>query len=146
MTRYLLPLAAVLLALAACSSGSTGGSATPDPAIAFCAALDPYSRALVKLDKLTPDATVDEFKSAVAEAKAALAAVVKVAGPFVGAQLNTAQTAQSNLEAAAQQLPPGATPAEAETALDPYLKTLIGEVAGVQLATCNTRPTASAAS
>ena len=147
MTRRLLPLAAVLLMLAACSSSTpAGGSATPDPSIAFCAALDPYGRALVKLDKLTPDVTVDAYKSAVTEAKTALAAVVKVAGPFVGAQLSEAQTAQTNLEFAANQLPPGTTPAKTEAALDPLLQILIQQVAGVQNATCNTRPTPSAAS
>ena len=144
MTRRLLPLAAVFLMLAACSSSS--GPATPDPAVAFCAALDPYAKALVKLDLLTPAATTADYKSAVTEAKTALAAVVKVAGPFVGAQLNEAQTAQNNLQNAADQLPAGATPAEAEAALDPLLQALIQQVAGVQAATCNTRPTPSAAS
>ena len=46
-----------------------------------------------------------------------------MAGPFAGAQLNEAQTAQDDLEAAAAQLPPGATPAMAEAALAPLLDT-----------------------
>jgi len=147
MTRRLLPLAAVLLVLAACSSSTpAGGSATPDPTIAFCAAVDDYGKALVKLDALTPSSTVDQYKKAVDDAKAALAALVKVSGPFVGAQLNEAQTAQTNLESAAAQLPAGTTPAQAEAALDPLLQALIQQVAGVRNATCNTRPTPSAAS
>jgi hypothetical protein len=63
----------------------------------------------------------------------------------VGAQLNDAQTAQVNLEAAAAQLPPGATPAMAEIALTPLLETLIQEVASTRNAICNTRPTPSTA-
>jgi hypothetical protein len=148
MTRRMGSLAAVLLALAACTSPTTpgGGSGTPDPTIAFCSALDAYAQTLVKLDALTPSVTVDEYKKAVADAKTALAAVVAVAGPFAGAQLNEAQTAQTNLQAAADQLPADATPAQAESALQPLLAALIQQVGGVRNATCNTRPTVSPAS
>jgi hypothetical protein len=149
MTRLIGSLAAVLLVLAACTSstpsGGGGGAATPDPTIAFCAALDNYAGTLVKLDALPATASVDDYNAAVATAKAGLAAVVVVAGPFVGAQLNDAQTAQVNLEAAAAQLPPGATPAMAEIALTPLLETLIQEVASTRNAICNTRPTPSTA-
>jgi hypothetical protein len=143
MSRVIATLAAVVMAVAACSSSSPG-SGTPDPAIAFCSALDGYAKTLVTLDALTPSSTVDEYTTAVADAKTALAAVVAVAGPFVGAQLNEAQTAQTNLQAAADQLPPNTTPAQAEAALDPLLQTLIQEVGGTRNATCNNRPTPSA--
>jgi hypothetical protein len=148
MTRRMASLAAVLLALAACTSSTTpggGGSGTPDPTIAFCSALDTYAQTLVKLEALTSSSTVDDYKKAVADAKTALAALVAVAGPFAGAQLNEAQTAQTNLQAAADQLPADATPAQAETALQPLLAALIQEVGGVRNATCNTRPTVSPA-
>jgi hypothetical protein len=148
MTRLIASLAAVLLALAACTSSTPDGrdgAATPDPTIAFCAALDNYAGTLLKLDALPATASVDDYNAAVATAKAGLVAVVAVSGPFVGAQLNEAQTAQVNLEAAADELPPGATPAMAEIALTPLLETLIQEVAGTRNALCNTRPTPSAA-
>ena len=67
MTRLFASLAAVLLALAACSSstpGGGGGVATPDPAIAFCDALDSYGAALVSFEALTPTATVADYKAA----------------------------------------------------------------------------------
>ena len=124
--------------------GGGGGAATPDPAIAFCDALDKYAVTLVKLDDVPATATVDEYTAAVTTAKAALDAVVAVAGPFAGAQLNEAQTAQTNLEAAAAQLPPDATPAMAEAALSAPLEALIQEVASTRNALCNTRPTPSA--
>jgi len=144
MTRRLGLLAAALLIVAACGSSTTsGGATTPDPTIAFCAALDNYAGTLVKLDALPATATVDDYNTAVATAKAGLAAVVAVAGPFVGAQLNDAQTAQAQLEAAAAQLPPGATPAVAEAALTPLLENLIQQVASTRNALCNTRPTPS---
>ena len=144
MSRVVAMLATVVLAVAACSSSPSGGSPSADPAIAFCSALDAYAKTLISLDALTPSSTVDEYKTAVANAKAALAAVVAVAGPFVGAQLNEAQTAQTNLQAAADQLPANVTPAQAEDALQPLLQALIQEVAGTRNATCNTRPTPSA--
>ena len=144
MSRVVAMLATVVLAVAACSSSPSGGSPSADPSIAFCSALDAYAKTLVSLDALTPSSTVDEYKTAVANAKAALAAVVAVAGPFVGAQLNEAQTAQTNLQAAADQLPANVTPAQAEDALQPLLQALIQEVAGTRNATCNTRPTPSA--
>jgi hypothetical protein len=143
LSRISSALVAIVLVVAACSSSSPSGG-TPDPAIAFCSALDGYAKTLVTLDALTPDSTVDQYKSAVSGAKAALAAVVAVAGPFAGAQLADAQTAQTNLQAAADQLPVTATPAQAETVLDPLLQTLIQEVAGTRNATCNDRPTPSA--
>jgi hypothetical protein len=144
MSRVVAMLAAVVLAVAACSSSPSGGSPSADPTIAFCSALDSYAQTLVGLDALTPSSTVDEYKTAVANAKVALAAVVAVAGPFVGAQLNEAQTAQTNLQAAADQLPANVTPAQAEDALQPLLQALIQAVAGTRNATCNTRPSPSA--
>ena len=144
MTRRSGLLAALVLVLAACGSSTTsGGATTPDPTIAFCAALDNYAGTLVKLDALPATASVDDYNKAVATAKAGLAAVVAVAGPFVGAQLNDAQTAQAQLEAAAAQLPPGASPAVAEAALSPLLENLIQQVASTRNALCNTRPTPS---
>ena len=142
MSRVVAMLATAVLVVAACSS--SGGSPSPDPAIVFCPALDSYAKTLAVLDALTPSSTVDQYKSAVADAKTALAAVIAVAGPFVGAQLNEAQTAQVNLQAAADQLPPDTTPAQAEAALQPLLATLIQQVAGTRNATCNDRPTPSA--
>ena len=142
MSRVVAMLATAVLVVAACSS--SGGSPSPDPAIVFCPALDSYAKTLAVLDALTPSSTVDQYKSAVADAKTALAGVIAVAGPFVGAQLNEAQTAQVNLQAAADQLPPGTTPAQAEAALQPLLATLIQQVAGTRNATCNDRPTPSA--
>ena len=127
MSRVVAMLATAVLVVAACSS--SGGSPSPDPAIAFCPALDAYAKTLVVLDALTPSSTVDQYKSAVADAKTALAGVIAVAGPFVGAQLNEAQTAQINLQAAADQLPADTTPAQAEAALQPLLATLIQQVA-----------------
>jgi hypothetical protein len=144
MTRRLGLLMAVVLTLSACA-GSVPGSATPDPAIAFCNALDAYGLKLAALQGLTPAATVDEVKQKVTEAKDALAALVAVSGPFVGAQLNEAQTAQVNLTSAADSLPPNATAAEAETTLDPFVADVIQQVAGVHNASCNTRPTPSSA-
>ena len=150
MTRRIGSLAAMILLLAACSSstpagGSGGAGATADPTVAFCAAVDTYGQALVKLDAMTPSVTVEEYKKAAADAKAALALLIAVAGPFVGAQLNQAQAAQANLTAAVDQLPANATPAEAEAALDPLIKAVIVELAGLRNALCNTRPTPSSA-
>lgn len=145
MTRRLLPLAAVFLMLAACTSPApAGGSATPDPSLAFCPALDAYEKSLIVLDGLTPSVTIADYKKAVADAKVALAALIAVSGPYVGVQLNALQTAQSDLEAGAAELGPAATPAEAETALEPLLQAVIQEGAGTRNAICNTRPTPSA--
>jgi DNA-binding LytR/AlgR family response regulator len=144
MSRVIAMLAIVILAVAACSSTPSGGSATADPTIAFCSAVDTYAVKLAALDALTPSVTVDQYKTAVADAKTALAAVVAVAGPFVGAQLNDAQTAQTNLQAAADQLPATTTPAEAEAALQPLLQTLLQQVASTRNAICNNRPSPSA--
>jgi hypothetical protein len=146
MKRAIATLAAVILSVAACSSSGSTGSATPDPSIAFCSALDSYGKTLIALDALTPSASVEEYKGAVATAKTALAALVAVSADFVGAQLNTAQTAQTNLTAAADELPAGATPTQVESTLQPYLTALIQEVTLTRNAICNTRPTASAAS
>jgi hypothetical protein len=138
-------LAAVFLMLAACSSSTpAGGSATPDPSLAFCPALDAYEKALIRLDGLTPEVTVADFKKAAADAKVALAALVAVSGPYVGAQLNALQTAQNDLDYAAAQLGPATTPAQAETALEPLLQAVIQEGAATRNAICNTRPTPSA--
>ena len=150
MTRRIGMLAAVLLVLAACSSATTsggggGGGATADPSIAFCDALDSYGAALVKLDALTPAATVVEYKAAGAAAQAALAALISVAGPYVGAQTDELTTAQSVLNTAVDQLPPAATAADAEAALDAPIKGVIQQVAATHNASCNTRPTPSSA-
>jgi len=151
MTRLIGSLAAVVLVLAACSGSSTpsgggGGAATPDPTIAFCAALDTYGAALVTFEALTPSNTVEEYQAAATAAKGALAALVAVAGPFAGAQINDLTTAQSELNTLVDQLPPNATPAMAELALDPAVKAVVQEVAAQRNASCNTRPTPSAAS
>ena len=145
MRRITAALAVLVLSVAACS-GSTSGSATPDPAIAFCPALDAYGQSLVVLGALTPAATVDQYKKAVADAKAALAALTAVAGPFAGAQLNELTSAQVDLEAAANELGADATPAQAETELQPLIEDVIQQVGGTKNALCNFRPTPSSAS
>ena len=121
MRRLIAALAIVVLSLAACG-GSSSGSATPDPAIAFCPALDTYAKSLAKLDAMVATATTEEYTKAVTDAKVALVALVAVAGPFAGAQIDTLQTAQQQLEAAADDLgreldagrgrggPPGSAP------------------------------------
>jgi hypothetical protein len=150
MTRRIGTLAAVLLAVAACTSstpsGGGGGAATPDPTIAFCDALDNYGAALVKLDVLTPSASLADYKAAGTAAKASLALLLTAAGPFVGAQTEELQTAQSVLNTAVDQLPVTATPADAEAALDPAIKGVIQGVTAQHNASCNTRPTPSSAS
>ena len=151
MTRRIGMLAAVVLALAACSSstasgGGGGGAATADPAIAFCDALDAYGAKLAAFEALTPSNTVVEYKAAGAAAKAALAVLVPAAAPFAGAQINDLTTAQSQLNAVVDQLPPGATPQMAEVAVDPAVKAVIQEVAAQRNASCNTRPTPSSVS
>jgi len=143
-------LAAVVLALAACSSATTsgggGGAVTADPTIAFCDALDAYGAKLAAFEALTPSNTVVEYKAAGAAAKAALAVLVTAAAPFAGAQINELTTAQTQLNALVDQLPPGATPQMAEVALDPAVKAVIQQVAGAHNASCNTRPTPSSGS
>jgi ABC-type glycerol-3-phosphate transport system substrate-binding protein len=140
MTRRFGALAAVLVAIAACTSSTpAGGSATPDPSIAFCAALETYRQTLVAVDALTPTASVDDYKKAVDDAKTAEAAVVAVSGPYAGAQLFTLQQAHDALTGAVIHLPAGTTPAQAEATLEPLLKTLIGHVVGVENAQCPTR-------
>ena len=144
MTRLAALVAVLALSLAACASSSSGGSATPDPTVAFCPALDTYGKALTKLDAMTATSSVDDYKTAAAAAKSAFEAVKAVAGPFAGAQLDTAQTAQVQLEAAVAGLPANATPADAESALQEPLSNLIGQVALTYNAICNTHPTPSA--
>jgi hypothetical protein len=147
MTRLIASLAAVLLVLAACSSStpSGGGGATTDPTVAFCDALDSYGATLVNLDALTASSTVVEYKAAGAAAKAALAVLVSASGPFAGAQVMELGQAQAVLDAAVDELPPGATPAMAELALDPTIKDVIQQVVAQRNAMCNTRPTPSSA-
>jgi hypothetical protein len=135
-----LAVAAVLLA--GCS-GSSGASATPDPAIAFCPALDAYGQSLVALQKLDPSTPVEQQKAAVDDAKAKFAALVPLAQPFAGAQLSTLTTAQSQLEAAANALPPGVAPAAAQAALKDPINGVIQQIAATHNALCNTRPTPS---
>jgi len=135
-----LAVAAVLLA--GCS-GSSGASATPDPAIAFCPALDAYGQSLVALQKLDPSTPVEQQKAAVNDAKAKLAALTPLAAPFAGAQLSTLTTAQSQLEAAANALPPGVAPAAAQAALKDPINAVLQQIAGTHNALCNTRPTPS---
>jgi len=145
MRRITAALAVLVLSVAACS-GSTSGSATPDPAIAFCPALDAYGQSLVVLGALIPASTVEQYKKAVADAKAALAALTAVAGPFAGAQLNELTSAQVDLEAAANELGADATPVQAETELQPLVDDVIQQVALTKNALCNFRPTPSSAS
>jgi hypothetical protein len=144
MKRLISALAALVVVVAACG-GSTGGSATPDPAVAFCPALDTYGQSLVALQKLDPSTPVDQQKAAVNTAKANLAALVPLASAFAGAQLATLTTAQSQLEAAANNLPPGTSPAAAQAALKDPINAVIQEIAGTHNALCNTRPTPSTA-
>jgi hypothetical protein len=135
-------LAVVAVLLAGCS-GSSGASATPDPAIAFCPALDAYGQSLVALQKLDPSTPVEQQKAAVDDAKAKFAALVPLAQPFAGAQLSTLTTAQSQLEAAANALPPGVAPAAAQAALKDPINGVIQQIAATHNALCNTRPTPS---
>ena len=97
MYRLIAAIAVIALSLAACGSSSSG-SATTDPTVAFCPALDTYAKSLAKLQALPASASLADYTSAVAAAKAALAAGKLVAGPFAGAQLNDLQTAQQQLE------------------------------------------------
>jgi hypothetical protein len=144
MRRVITLLAATGLLLVACSSSS--GSATPDPAIAFCPALDAYGASLIALDKLDASATTAQYKAAAVTARTALAALVSVAGAYAGAQLNALSSAQQDLDAAASELDPvTATPAQAEAAISDELQAVIQEVAGTRNALCNTRPTPSTA-
>ena len=144
MKRVIAAMAALVLAVAACS-GSSGGSATPDPAVAFCPALDAYGQSLVALQKLDPSTSVDQQKAAVNDAKAKFAALVPLAQPFAGAQLSTLTTAQSQLEAAANNLPPGVSTTAAQAALKDPINAVLQEIAGTHNALCNTRPTPSTA-
>jgi hypothetical protein len=144
MKRLITAVAALVLLVAACG-GSSGGSATPDPAIAFCPALDAYGQSLVALQKLDPSTPVDQQKAAVNDAKAKFAVLVPLAQPFAGAQLSTLTTAQSQLEAAANNLPPGVSTTAAQAALKDPINAVLQEIAGTHNALCNTRPTPSTA-
>ena len=137
---------AVALSLVACGASSSAGSPSTDPTIAFCPALDAYGKSLAKLDAVTATSSVDDYKNAVADAKSALAALTAVAGPFAGAQLDTAQTAQAQLEAAAAALPATATPADVEAALQDPLQNVLAQAALTYNAICNAHPTPSSAS
>ena len=138
MKRHLGPIAAVLLVLAGCSSAPAGGSATPDPTIAFCSALVDYTKTLRDFDALDPSATVEQYKSAGADAKAALAVLVTAAQPFAGAQIYTLQRAQIMLDGAVNDLGALATPAEVEVALDPYIQAVIVQAVAQHNAMCAT--------
>ncbi len=142
MHRLIAAIAVVALSLAACGSSSSG-SATPDPTVAFCPALDTYSKALAKLQGLIATESVADYPAAVTEAKSALAAVRLVAGPLAGAQLNDLQTAQVQLESAAAALPSGTTPAQAGTAIQAPLQTVTAQAISTYNAICNTHPTPS---
>lgn len=142
MKRLGAALAVVALALAACGASSSG-SATPDPALAFCPALETYATSLTALDAMVATSTVDEYKKAAADARTAHLALVAVAAPFAGAQLNTLQSAQADLDAAVAELDADATPADAEAALQDPLQAVIGQAVGTHNAICNTRPTPS---
>ncbi len=146
MKRHLGPIAAVLLVLAGCSSAPAGGSATPDPTIAFCSALVDYTKTLRDFEALDPSATVDQYKSAGADAKAALAVLETAAQPFAGAQIYTLQRAQITLDGAVRDLGAVATPAQVEVALDPYIKAVIVEAVAQHDATCTTGPSPSSSS
>ena len=104
MRRLVAVLAAVAFALAACGASSSG-SATPDPTLAFCPALDTYAKSLATLEAVAETNSVEDYTKALANAKVALAALRAVAGPFAGAQIDTLQTAQLQLEAAAADAP-----------------------------------------
>jgi len=145
MRRLVAAVAVIALSIAACGSSSSG-SATPDPTLAFCPALDTYAKSLAKLDALTPSSSLADYTSAVSDAKAALAAVRAVAGPFAGAQLDSLQTAQAQLEAAASELPSGATPDQAESDLTDELQAVTQEAVLTYNAICNAHPTPSTAS
>ena len=136
-------LAAVVLAVAACSS-TTSGSPSADPALAFCPALATYGKTLATLDALTPASSLADYQKAVTTAKAALAAVIAVAGPYAGAQLTSLGQAQADLEAGASAMGSNATPAQAEAALSDELSAVIQQVALTNNAICNFRPTPSA--
>ncbi len=98
------------------------------------------------LDKLDATATTAQYKAAVVTAKAALAALIPVAGAYAGAQLNSLTSAQQDLEAAAGDLDPvTTTPAQAEAAISDELQAVIQQVAATRNALCNTRPTPSTA-
>ncbi|MFL5673164.1 MAG: hypothetical protein ACJ77C_13840 [Chloroflexota bacterium] len=148
MRRLTALVAAIAFAVSvtACAGSSPGGSGTIDPTAVFCPALDAYGTSLAKLDAVAATSSVDDYKKAIADAKVALAALKAVAGPFVGAQLDTLQTAQAQLEAAAAALPPTATPADTEAALQPLIKNVIAQVALTSNAICNAHPTPSSAS
>jgi hypothetical protein len=143
MKRVIAAIAVAGLLLTGCAS--SGGSATPDPAVAFCPALDAYGQSLVALQKLDANSTVDQYKAAVDDAKAKFAALVPLATPFAGAQLSTLTTAQAQLEAAANNLPPGASPAVTQAALTAPINAVIQQIAATHNALCNTRPTPSTA-
>ena len=143
MRRAIALLSATVVLVVACSSA--GASATPDPAAAFCPALDQYGASLIALDSLDATATVEEYRAAVVTARASLTALTGVAGAFAGAQLASLTTAQLQLEAAAADLNANSTPAQAEAALDSSLQAVIQEIAGTRNALCNTRPTPSTA-
>ncbi len=146
MTRRLfVALAAGVLTLAACSS-TPSGSASADPAVAFCPALQAYGKSLAALEALTPSSSLADYQKAVTDAKAALAAVTAVAGPYAGAQLTTLAQAQAQLESAANALGTNATPAQAETDLQDELTAVIQQVALTNNAICNFRPTPSTSS
>jgi hypothetical protein len=137
-------LVVVGVLLAGCSSsGGAGASATPDPAIAFCPALDAYGQSLVALQKLDPSTPVEQQKAAVDDAKAKLAALIPLAQPFAGMQLSTLTTAQAQLESAVNALPSGATPAMAQAALKDPINAVVQQIAATHNATCNTRPSPS---
>ena len=137
---------AVAFTLAACGGSSSAGSPSTDPTATFCPALDAYGKSLAKLDALTATSSVDDHKNAVADAKTALASLKAVAGPFVGAQLDTLQTAQVQLEADAAGIGGNATPADAEAAVQPALQNVMAQVILTYNAICNAHPTPSSAS
>jgi len=143
LTAAFAALAVAAVLVAGCSSSGGAASATPDPAIAFCPALDAYGQSLVALQKLDPSTPVDQQKAAVSDAKAKLAAVIPLAAPFAGAQLNDLQTAQAQLEAAANALPAGVSPTAAQAALKDPINAVLQQIAGTHNALCNTRPTPS---
>ena len=142
MHRLIAAIALIALSLAACGSSSSG-SATPDPTVAFCPALDTYARSLAALQALTPASSLANYTAAVTSAKTALAAVKLVAGPLAGAQLSDLQTAQAQLEAAAGALPSGTTPDQAETQLQAPLQAVTQQAVSTYNAICNTHPTPS---
>ena len=98
----------------------------------------------MKLQALTPSSSLADYTAAVADAKAALAAVKLVAGPFAGAQLTTCRRPRPSWKSAAAALPSGHHPGPGRGALQAPLQAVTQQAVGTYNAICNTHPTPSA--